>query len=544
VKYVLYYAPANTDSMEKVVVVMKGTSASSEPFVMHPGALSRIAIEDFDGKGLDSIHLNYPTGSKLIIAAGYDVYGNRRGPESSDWSVTGTLHAIAQATNVPQVYYESGQVKYDEDGYIRTVATGPGGITVTDSVHVTITGKPTNLSSIVTQDANGNGYLDRLVLHFDKNVTWPDSGASHFTFSGTTTDPITGEPVTYTLTVDSVAARNGTKTDSVFIVYLIEPKPGDPAYGHPETDWTPKVTISGLSGVAPITSYTASDGAGPVIWSVTKTISSPGVRTQDKVTITFSEAIGTNGNLFNISQAPSSLIRVWQKKKTDDGRDTLVEVTDMLTSIKDFYQVDKNISIEFYMSNDKDLTSLNYLSLVSDSTGKGLSDRQTPANAPVVFNQQVQVVVRSQPVHEILVVPNPTQPTFVRERPGELNLAYQPNARRWIRQDGAGVLLTFKIAPVANQTIRARLCIYDVIGNSVAIVDSLNSPRGIILPSWTTGDTSAYDFDIYWNGSNSQKQKCAAGVYRSILVLKYTDDIKKTSTYSKLQGTVGIQRNR
>jgi hypothetical protein len=104
------------------------------------------------------------------------------------------------------------------------------------------------------------------------------------------------------------------------------------------------------------------------------------------------------------------------------------------------------------------------------------------------------------------------------------------------------VLLTFKIAPVANQTIRARLDIFDVIGNPVAIVDSLNSLRGIIPLGWATGDTSAYDFDVYWNGSNSQKQKCAAGVYRTVMVLKYTDDIKKTSTYSKFQGTVGITR--
>jgi len=545
VKFVLYYAPANTDSMEKLIVVMRGISASSEPFVMHPGALSRIALEGFDGKNLDSIHLNYPTGSKLIIAEGYDAYGNRRGPENGDWSVTGTLHAIDKGTNVPQVFYESGQVKYDEDGSIRAVVTGPGGAAVSDSVRVTITGQPTNLTTIVTQDANGNGYLDRLVLHFDKNVTWPDTGAYHFTFSGTTTDPITGEPVTYTLTVDSVAGRNGTKTDSVFIVYLAEPtKPGDPAYGHPETNWTPKVTITGLNGVSPVTNVTATDGAGPVIWSVTKTISSPGVRSQDLVTVTFSEPIGTNGNGFNISQAPNSIIRVWEKRTLPDGSDTLVELTDMLTSIKDFYQVDKNISIEFYMSNSKDLTARDYLSLYSDSTGKSLSDLPSggPANAPGVNNQLVQVTVRSQPVREILAAPNPSSPTFVRERPGELNLAYQPNARRWIRQDGAGVLLTFKIAPVANQTIRARLDIFDVIGNPVAIVDSLNSLRGIIPLGWATGDTSAYDFDVYWNGSNSQKQKCAAGVYRTVMVLKYTDDIKKTSTYSKFQGTVGITR--
>jgi hypothetical protein len=140
IKFVLYYAPTSPDSVHKITMIANGLSAVTDSFRVYPNVLSKIAIEDFNGKNLDSIHLDYPTGSKLIIAAGYDAYGNYRGPENSNWTQNGSLHAIDKGTNVPRIFYESGQVKIDEVGFIKASVSGPGGMTISDSVYVNITG--------------------------------------------------------------------------------------------------------------------------------------------------------------------------------------------------------------------------------------------------------------------------------------------------------------------------------------------------------------------------------------------------------------------
>lgn len=543
VKFVLYYAPADKDSMEKVVAAMRGLSASTDPFTLYPGALSSIALQDFNGKNLDSIHLDYPNGSQLIIAMGYDKYGNQIGEANSNWTAGGTLLPIDKGTNVSRVYYDASRAKYDENGWITALDTTPGGAKITDSVRVSVTGPSARLVSSVTQDVNGDGYLDHIVLHFDKNITWPDSGAYSITFSGTYQDPVTGEKVTYSLTVDSVSSTNGTRTDSVFVLDLEEPTSSNPMSKYPQTGWTPSITISGLSGVSPVVNTQVSDGAGPVVWMVTKTVGSAGSRTDDKVTVTFSEPIGTNGNDFNSSLAPGKLIRVWQKVTTAAGTDTFIEVDTMLAGIKDFFQVDSNLSVEFYMTNGNDLTTRDYVSLYSDSTGKSLSDRSGTANTPAANNRRVQVVERSAPVKQMLVAPNPSSPTFNRERPGELHLAFQPSARAWVRQDGAGSILTFKITPVPGQIVTGRLFIFDAVGNVVASVDSSKSTAGIIPQAWLSSNTisTTYDYDIYWNGSNARGLKCSTGVYRTMLVLWYSyTDGSGRKTVSKLQGTVGI----
>jgi hypothetical protein len=545
VKYVLYYAPVNPDSLDKVAVTMRVgpnvLSASSEPFRVYPGALARISLEDFNGKNLDSIYLVSPTGSKLIIAVGYDAYGNYRGPEISNWSMDGTLHAIDKPTGATRVFYETGQVKYGEDGYIRASATGKGGAVVTDSTRVVISGSAVTLLSAVTHDTSGNGLLDEITLVFDRKVTLP---------AGTRIQLSNGS---YTLVVSSIrgqtsgtsAAVDGTTglsqgavgPDSVFTVVLSESNKTVP-----QTGWKPALTITGASGMAPVNGYTVTDGAGPVIWSIVKTVGATTDRSQDKVTVTFSEPVGTNGNEFTKAMPPSGIFRVWEMHVSLSGDTTYSEVPGMLTGITEFFQVENNgLSVSFYMSNDKDLTTRHYLNIVFDSTGR-ITDKDPPlVNAPVLDNRRVQVTVKSEPAREILVVPNPSAPTFVRQRPGELHLEHQPNARGWVRQDGAGTVMTFRIAPATGEKVTGYLKIYDVVGNVVSSVDSSKSPGGIVPPSWASSDSSAYDYDIYWNGSNSQGSKVAAGVYRAMLFLKYTDQAGKARN-TKLMGTVGISR--
>jgi hypothetical protein len=324
--------------------------------------------------------------------------------------------------------------------------------------------------------------------------------------------------------------------DSVFTVVLSESNKTVP-----QTGWKPALTITGASGMAPVNGYTVTDGAGPVIWSIVKTIGSPSDRTQDKVTVTFSEPIGTNGNDFTLATPPEGVFKVWDMQVGVNGDTTYTEVTGMFTGIAEFFKVENNgLSVSFYMSNGKDLTTRDYLSIVFDSTGR-ITDKNPPlVNGPVADNQRVEVTVRSEPAREILVVPNPSGPTFVRQQPGVLRLEHQPDARRWVRQDGAGTVMSFRIAPASGEKVTGYLAIYDVIGNLVASADSTKS-AGIIPPSWVSSDSSAYDYDIYWNGSNSKGTKVAAGVYQAMLYLKYTDQAGK-SRNTRLLGRIGITR--
>jgi hypothetical protein len=544
VRFVLYRAPASIDSLEKITVVLKDLSATTEPFLMHPGDLARIAIQDASGKNLDTVDL---TGSQLFISVGYDAFGNARGPENSNWKADSTLHPITNGSNVSRVFYQSSQSKYDEAGHIIATATGKNGAPVTDSAYVYIGGSNANLTSAITQDSSGNGYLDHIIIRFDKLVTiTKEYPADSIVITATGDD---GKK--YTLPVDSIRGRSSS-TDSVFVIYLSEPQKGtdNPAYGQPQTDWTPSITMPKIPGVSPISGYVSTDRAGPVVWTVVKTISpsSPSSRSSDLVVITFSEPISTNGNGFNVALQPANVLHVWKDSIRVDGTDTLVPADNLLAGISEFFQLSSDgKTLSFYMANNKDLTSRDRISIVIDSTGKSLADKSTSANIPGDDNQRVQVAVQAEPPKEIKVVPNPSGPNFThfRNGPGQMHLEYNPNARDWVRVDGSGVVLTFDVTPRLDPTdptklerVTGVLKIYDMIGNQVFSLDSSQSKDGIFPPSWKTSDTSTFHFDMYWNGSNSRGQRVAPGIYRTMLYLKYEHDARP----KRYIGTAGISR--
>jgi hypothetical protein len=330
----------------------------------------------------------------LIIAVGYDAYGNYRGPENSNWTVNGTLHPIDKPMGVPRVFYETGQVRYDEDGYIRASATGKGGVVVSDSMRVIITGRAATLMSAVTHDTSGNGLLDEITLVFDLKVTLLP-GARIQLSNGSYTlvvSSIRGQASGTSATIDNTTGllQGTVGSDSVFTVVLIENNKTIP-----QTVWKPALTISGVPGMFVVNFFTVTDGAGPAIWSIVKTINSPSDRAQDKVTVTFSEPIGTNGNDFSMVSPPASIFRVWERTTTGVV-DTFIEVAGLLNGITSFYQVENNgLSVSFYMSNGQDLTTRDYLNIVFDSNSF-ITDKNPPlVNRPVQYNQRVAVTVTS-----------------------------------------------------------------------------------------------------------------------------------------------------
>ncbi|HUI91244.1 MAG TPA: hypothetical protein VLX68_03255, partial [Chitinivibrionales bacterium] len=187
----------------------------------------------------------------------------------------------------------------------------------------------------------------------------------------------------------------------------------------------------------------------------------------------------------------------------------------------------------------KDLTSNEYLSISIDSQ---VTD-QAHKNYPDDNNRKVPVYIQPVPPDKIVPVPNPSKPTFVHSGqgygPGQLVFKNEPNARDWVRREGAGTVLTFQITPPSDstQTVHGSIKIFDVVGNLVNeastddVISSLNVDRSNLK--------SQYTYDIYWNGSNEKGTKVAAGIYGTIAYVTYETPGKPNQT-SRLLGTVGI----
>jgi fibro-slime domain-containing protein len=512
VKIVLYNAPYSKDSLQQLFVTLGNLTTATEAFTLLPASLRTIALQDLSGRDLgDTITLAAPVESKGIMAVGFDRFGNKRGNEYSDWNFTGSLHEVTNSHHVYRIYYPSGDIKLNEQGTIIAVANDTAGGLRSDSVYVKITAPPARIVSALTQDVSGNGLLDRIVLQFSRKVTIQANTAFTISYNGTA------------FTVDSVSRAPGD-SDTVFTLYLAEQQTSDP-----QSAWRPYVTIRNMADISSSDSTRCEDGAGPVVWSVTKSITNLGDRRQDLVTVMMSEPIvSKNGNALSASLVPGQMFNVWTIANNGDT----VIVAGFLDSIASLFKVVDSRTVQFYLSNGNDLTDRQLINLRSDTAA--VADASPQLNQPVILNQRVPVKIRTDLPELVLIVPNPSKPNLDHEKPGVLICSHHPQARNWVRVDQAGVLMTFKLMPFqgSSEKIKARLMIYDAIGNLVNSAENSD----IIVPEWRTGATTVHDMDLYWNGSNRQGMTVAPGIYRMFIFLETSNQKKK------LIGTIGITR--
>ncbi len=516
VRFVLYNAPFTKDSVQQLFVSLGTLKTSSESFTLLPGKLATIRLEDVRGNDLgDTMVLHYPTETKTIIAQGYDGYGNRRNTaEYCNWSTNGTLHTISRNLNQQRIYYESVNVTGNETGHITAVATDTAKPIKTDSVFVRIIGPKAKLVSAKTLDRNGNGYLDGIILTFNKKVTLP--AASLFKIWNGSTE----------FSIDNLD-KTPAESSSVFIAYLSEQVTGEP-----QTAWKPSVSFSGIQDIDAADSILCQDGAGPVIWSIQKLVTVGGDRKQDLVTVVFSEPVAfANGDALALSLVPSKTFTVWSR----DSLDQQIKVKpDYLKDIPSIYKILSPTTLQFYLSNGNDLTDRYFMNLKTAAESGSLADMAPGNNMPADTNQRVAVIIKSDFPVVIKVAPNPAVPTTRREPAGTIKCQNNPLARYWINEDKAGVLLNFKLMPFSSgEKIKAQLKIFDAIGN---IVNSASENNDIIPSEWRTGPTTVHDVDFYWNGTNHKGMTVAPGIYRVILLLE------SNSSKQKLIGTVGISR--
>jgi hypothetical protein len=395
--------------------------------------------------------------------------------------------------------------------------------TKTDSSHAL-------LDSAVTRDSDGNGYLDGIELYFSAPVTLPqDSFFYHFviTYSGT----IFNQPVTVSLYADTVYSMDSSGTK--FHLHLLENWISLP--GVPQTGWKPFVSISGTADSIPATQ--CNDGAGPVIWSVVKTIVDPADRKQDVVWVTFSEPIqGPNASNFSYTNEKPSEIFTDLRQNADSSWDTVDMFSPDGFAIDSFCRMVGDSVLEFKMSNGKDLTNADYL-ILNASANQIFDNRSRTGGGAGVPPQrdnrkaQVSVITTTFP-DQMLIVPNPSWPTNMREKAGYFYLTNNPNALDWVRIDQSGIVIRFRVFVGADDSTTCGLKIFDSFGNEVASAEPFNGDylRNVAAMSSADVPDAEVNVDIYWNGTTTKLpvEFVHEGIYLAEFTFRRKNDTRPT----------------
>jgi len=531
----LFNAPFGKDSLHQIQFISGGLKGETPPFKLLPGPLSSLALERQNFQPLpDTIELSYPKDQIIIYAVGYDKYGNRLGYQRSNWSTDSTLHPIDGGINTEGIYYGASSVTDNEYGHIIAIPSDTSIKNISAQKFVVIHGPLIMLKDAVTRDLDGNGYLDHIELKFSKPVILTEEMLSMIKI-------IYGDLNQFT--IKRIVNDTGS-LDSVWVLELNENETDVP-----QTNWTPKISLSNLTGygIGNVTDFESTDGAGPVIWRVTKQRSTLSTRNEDEIIIEFSEPVWQSGarNL-STSDTPSVIFYVWQ------GNDSTgyTRIDSFLINIDGFTFISDEV-VKFKTTNGVDLTSRHLInirtsldqsgsvySFVKDKTGDGLG------NFPVVNNRKVRVVVVGPVPKRVDPVPNPSKPSAKHVPPGVFHIKHEPQAREWVFHEKSGVIFAIPLViPDEKETkVRIRIKIYDAVGNMVQSGvqdDILKSLR----PSGDKDSLTLYDADIYWNGYSKKKMPVAPGVYQVVIYREYYgSQVAKEYGDARMIAKVGISR--
>jgi hypothetical protein len=231
----------------------------------------------------------------------------------------------------------------------------------------------------------------------------------------------------------------------------------------------------------------------------------------------------SSGVPFSRTNLPGLTFNVW------NGADTTKNDT-MLTGINNFFSVVNDSVLVFIMSNGHDLNAGNLINIRTDNIQ--LQDRR--GNVTPVQNRLVRVTIDGSTV-TLVVINNPAVPSIRHVPDGQLQFTHESNARQWVRNEGAGTLISIgnllPPGPEVQEKVKGWMKIYDAIGNSVNWGDNQD-----IFSSVGNG----YTMDIYWNGLNREGMAVAPGIYRAVIYIDYPKsagiaDIKRVKK-------LGIQR--
>jgi hypothetical protein len=539
VRYILTYAPADPDSLHHLFATVNGAKGEAPGFRLLPAAINQVVLEYLNGSRVTdtlTLYFNQPPTSKVFFSRGYDRFGNSRGDEPSNWTTDGTLHALGgRATNIARMYYDATNVRLGESGYIRATAVDTSNGVRYDQVYIIIPPAPIQLIEAITQDTNANGYLDGMVLRFDRPVTLPSDTAQLRAML----NQITLEYNGVDWTAQTIIGLNGTLTDTAFRVVLTEDTTQlDADRNHiPQTAWRPYIAIAGMPGVdnVPPAVRPMTDGAPPVVWTVTKYIQEGKA---DRVVVKFSEAV----TALNTATRPGDIFNVLRYNRETGQWDTVSVLLDSLMSLTSM----AGDSLVFVMNNGQDLPPGYYLNVKLTA---GLSDNnasQSGANTPVSVadNRKAKVQVRGSVRIDLRPFPNPAahNPAMPGAPPGTFQAFHNPVAYDRVASGDGGLVTIARLTVPSSGTIDVYRIIYDLAGN-VVVQD--HCPDLIKKYSELTGvntlDTaSTITINFFWNCYNKDGLPVAPGIYREITIFNYSSDAyqdkRAITTYGVTQG--------
>jgi hypothetical protein len=115
---------------------------------------------------------------------------------------------------------------------------------------------------------------------------------------------------------------------------------------------------------------------------------------------------------------------------------------------------------------------------------------------------------------------SPARPEFSRVPAGQFYVRHEFRALDWVREDQAGVLLSFDVSLPASiaerEPVSVKVFIYDIAGNRVHAAYCENTTPQLNCNYPNSGTYPVY---LYWNGSNSDGLPVAPGLYRAIVLI-------------------------
>jgi fibro-slime domain-containing protein len=451
-----------------------GEVSTSVRLYIGPGKPHHITIQQTPDiiqrtdSSLDSLLIPENVNSATLYAVVRDSLGNFiRFANNAQWQSTNPQ----VATVTPEGNRYQAEVK-KENGGLTQIRVAESNL-IPAVVNVMVRTTQIELSSAVTRDNNGNGYLDRIDLAFDTSVVITDDMISLFRV-------VNGGVV---FTIDSIRASGRNS----FSVYLKE-KTG----GEFQTDWTPHLSIQGGTDLVEVHGYVCTDGAGPV---VSRALYYPGALrsqqstsgTPDTIKATISELVNWPPNpdpnaLFSYHRGGTRVSDAFSSISILDDSTALLVVSD-------------KISVE---------TDRDSIQLASSGNVKDKASNNPPANgrkAPVEWGA---VSINYIPSN------NPFMPQKTRIPPAVQNY-YAPVIQKQVavefanKEYGTVIGIQIKGKPLVEISgpvsgVFGKVTVYDAVGNIV---------RSNLYVFRANGN----DYGIYWDGTNDNGRVVGRGSY-------------------------------
>ena len=474
VRVILYYAPADPDSMHRLSVVLGSLTASTDPFALLPGLVDSVILTQQDGSAAPRVDTLLASHDSLIVQLlGFDTWGNPIGVIPPGWTFIGFRQDPSVVDGGTVAWLTPDTVRTNDAGQIIACQNGH-----CDTIGVTIIGAEQSILRAVTRDSSGNGYLDHIEVTFVYPVSFAgfDVANVHVTYDNVT------------LTARAIEG-DASRSDVHFVFELNENRTASA-----QTAWTPEVWIGNHPLVTAMPS-TAEDGAGPVAWRARYyPASSTTAGASDTLRVTLSEEIECH----LLTQHAPAEVFTYYDGTAGPAPSALDHATFIEACTNPGYRA--SVAMILPIGSWEIIPYVDSLQLTD-----GTTDRM--GNPPPADSIGRRAVIESGVQNEIKTVvgPNPFIPgADIRSVLGVRTLVFYDNV---IAGHSAGTLIAVTTTvPLRNENGSfGKVTIYDAVGNLVQ--DGLTLRQA----------ASDRDYGVVWTGTNRNDRRVGVGGYLAII---------------------------